>query len=853
MQEDPNEIFVLSSFFTKFNVPRRKKTLGINMVNETFINNLVEDTPYLRGYKTEILKNTPCSLLRRYFKTRKEFNWDKYKFVFSDFKKTIKAFKSKEIKISERIKDRIRIQKEDIYGFNHKFIKLAFKNENDYTILSSILYRLHNLHKFMDRMKQEKRKYYSYLFQLLIDTHLDISYYMQHYEIYDDKKLEDSEENNNDFMRSVLELYYPYKTRYFGCEDLPDFTPCIDQGNIWYDVRPKQNPDSFISALIHILMCKTETQKCQDRNFIQILKSNFQKFPLLYKLYCIIIEISLLGNYRDVEIRPKFKKRLDILESMRDRNRTEFKFFEWIKQNEDFVQFAAKEYHKFLVESQNLLDVMKNDTTPWVNVKKMILKAMDISRSYIDTSKINPFELIASEVVLTHQDSLKKKYLSKLKKAGFLEIITVETAKFYEKNIMDKSSLNVQNSFIYFKEDDNLIPKMKKLIEIVYSPRSDEDIQLIWLNSFNITQNGLFLIKQLHYQYEILDLADNAIQRKLKEIYMSDERDFHLISIYFNLIIERKSYGEYPLTYQQSQRQINALKAKYYLSPWESLLPEMFTFYFCKTCKKWAHPISDPLNQKTRHNMFSTGFDKALWNYTNNNIYCGKQTPSINSKKYSELNQDEIDIDNIKIAKAIRRHNGTPDCSKDPLCPVNMIGIIKKLNGKLYFLCEICATITEFESQCFSKYGLTCLRHEQDPLPIPDVSITQKHKIIKYKNLNNKVIEEIEDAKEITLIQQLRTGLRNSNSIFGLNRNEKMDILKCFYCQAEDTELNRISNINVCDTDPKLLSFQTLSICTNDLKKAGLVAEDYIVKKKHLIDAIKAANQRAIKYKGKLY
>jgi hypothetical protein len=780
--------------------------------------------------------NVPVVLLRRKFESTPK--WNKLQFVFCDFRETVSAFNSKNVDILRKSK-KILSFRQSIFGFRLDVIKDLIENDSGYNIVKSIIFRLYYAHSLIDYYTSLKDFDTTFRLQLFADTHIDLCSYMNENQVYNDHELNDPDSNHYDLVHSALEKYYPHQKRFIFCGDLPDLTPCIDQGNIWYDVRPKQITENVVSAIIHLIACKTETQKCQDRNFLRILYGYFENFPVLYQLYKIMIEVSLLGNYPHAKERPKFGKRIEITENFRSTFLTESSFFLWMNENEDFVYYCTKELYAYMIQQQYSIDVMKSESSHWTKIKSMIFEAMDISRSYVSRSNGNRdgFIEIKKEISTMHQETLK--YLTKLRKGTFLDIAINEMNKFYDKSIVDKYSASIQNSEMELSQE--VLDAMDIVIKQRYTIYIDNVIETKWLICFGITKNGFEEIRNLYFDYEVKDIADNAIIRRIERIYKANKLDFHIIRCYLKKIYDHKSFGEYKLCYRQAFNQKMALRSKFFVPPWEGLSEDSDLFYYCEICKKWSNPIIDPISKKTSPNVYALGLEKALYDYTTDSLYCGKQNTSINVRKLMDngLYYKEGKIEDQKAAKTIRKHKEVARCCDTKLVPVNMIGIIKKLNNKLWALCEICGGLTEFEGAKLGKLGFTCGMHHSDIML--HIKSSDNHEVLKNQAHNYTLIarDRLEEMKSIWY------------GDLTLGKDEPLDIhkLRCYYCEVGFGNVKeKMIPVKILDDQNifKMTFIRTL-LCNTDFDKVSVLFEEgRIPKRSDILRLIQEQNRKNI-------
>ena len=834
-------------------------------------------TTYIGGCSIKQDTNVPRLLLGRLFNTSTTTNWHKY--VFCKIEETIESLKDNKISVLDDMVITL-VHSNCLYGFNRNALDRLLEFEKmrkgldsnqvskmpvQFFILGAILYRLYHCYKMMNRYIEkagnitwvtEAQSDYpgdsykvSLWLQLFIDTHLDLCTYMIDQEAYTDDELLIIEKNNDDLSRCAFEQYYPYDGRVVFCGDLPDLTPCICLGSIWYDSKPKARVQTIISALIHIIGCKTQGHKCQLRNFIKILGVYFKKYPSMIELFRMILETSMMGNYPHTHHRPRFEQRIWIRKSFKDRYYlSNENFFKWISQNDQFVYYATKEFYMFTVEREWVLDKFMCETNNWDDMKKSIKEAMDVARTRINSDTyphVNNFKFIHKDLKEIHQKTLP--FITKLKKTGFLNKCLQEMNHYHELKIINKWSTAIQTSEMllseYFKKENELdveayiefLTNMKFIVDRMIKGHT---IETKWLKCFRISEEGYNLIRELYFEYECEDIADNALSRRIDKIYKNKPYDFHLIRVFFRMIQENHALEVYPLSCDYAENQLAALRSKYCILPWETLPDSIDEFYYCSVCQKWLHPIVDPTVAKTRPNVYAQGFEKTLYDHASGKLYCGKQNTSINVRKLmdSGVYYIEGEIEDLAAARIIRRYKETARCCDTPLRSVHMLGVVQKLNGKLWALCEICGVLTQWEGAKFDNLGFTCGRHNRTEAA--EKKTTDK---ILGAVPNTLVVPETITVFDNKWGGDETTGFSTDSRKIKKRKVERLENLQCcLYCKMkkeDDKGAGRF--VRILNDDNGIFTYADAWLCTIDSDRCRrLLVNNMIVRKSKIIQTV---------------
>jgi hypothetical protein len=739
-----------------------------------------------RNENTTINYNTPRLLLGRFYNEsdigdRKVYHQQKMRFVVCRFSDMILLLKSVDfVNISEAINDVASIIAQTISQQNKKvnnrvesallfgFPLMLLDNLNllqhqmQYAVLWALLIRLWVAHEEMNIYQQTHPKHTLRL-QLFIDSHISICQYILRTRHFDDANLLDPSRNNDSVAICAVQQYYPNDRDFAYAGNLPNLTECMFVGNLYYDVRPKPKTVALSHALIHIFACKTQPQKCQIRNFVNILHKYVLSFPMIGRLYREIVRVSLLGNYEHATIRPHFEMRMQIYEESNPKNYNELDFFHWMVDNDKLLFQITKEFHLFTVQLDMTVDDLMQENNPsWRQIKDIICASTDICRLILKTDMLKrqcfmwkstrelflsaapeSFEqtrewkllmqqiqsnevtiesealfttIIQDQMTFMHNQS-KQISCTKLKKGSYLDVISTYTEGFFETRIINQRSTIKHNSEMIFEK--SLLERINLIARVLIHKHStgelkDGRVQLFYLKAFGVNRQAYHIICKLQYLYENFDLPDNAVTKYLKFLYDEHERDFHLFHVFLRAIIYHRMFRRHalPLDYYLSQRR--AILAKAMKMPWEDMDPDDDIYYYCPSCKKFKNPISDMTTNHSPKNMYGQGCENVIYDILKNKLYCTKNSIPLSIKKAmdSGLYDSNACIADKQLAKMIRKHKETVPCCETELVAVHMCGWIQQLEKRKWIICSICAQPMIYEMCKFGPLGVTCGMHD---------------------------------------------------------------------------------------------------------------------------------------------
>lgn len=812
-----------------------------------------EFTMNLDGTYDHESNTVPISLLRRFFRQRPLTsnhvfirNYQYWERILCKIEFTIESIKNGIIDAKDFLKWSYEYQKKKyMFGFSKSnFNKIYESNKNEYSIVKAVLCRISFGYSLIDYFRLSKKPSLEFSSQLFIDTHLHLLSFLLSNNVINDRLIVDDDANNNDFQ-SIFTRYYPHDNRFIHSGDLPDLGPCIDLGNICFDVRPRLK--NLVSAIIHIIACKTLNHKCSERNFSGILLKYFELYPIFRDLFIKMIEVSLLGNYPHAKCRLDFIRRVELINTLYHTNMTrDIKLLNrWMVENELLIEFVTKEYHMYMVTLHYPLDMAMEGKKNWAHIKVICRDTTDMIRSFLSYLKITSFNTNEQEKKYTYEEKMRlitmnafkimeskmafieqrtAVLLDKLKKCNFLDFILSKIVKDFESKIIDKNSTKrITNENFLDKDALDAID----LVAFYVAITQRRFIPTCFLKCFGISELGYNLFRDYYFGYEFVKVADNSVFKLLSRIYNNNPKDFHIIRIYFETIKKWESVKIFNFSLGNCMTTLQSIKAKHMIEPWEDLEKVYVKYHYCLVCKKWAVPIVDILIPKTAKNIYNLGSEKIARDPFTGECYCGKHANSIAIKHLMESGHYffEGTISDQQTAKLIRRHKSAISCSSVPLTYVFLPGHIISINGKTWACCVICGQPTIFEGAKFGPNGFTCCYHKLNGLKKDEMSHDKKN------------VDILINGKDDPLLKK-RIDVNSNVNNLGY----------CIYCAKEcDFDENRLFWVVEDQEMDKLNEIIPAMLCESDYEKAfHMLASSIIIIKSDLFAYLTNSRTRVI-------
>ncbi len=654
------------------------------------------------------------------------------------------------------------------YGFDATLINDIIEGKcdhTDYNIFLCLLFRINTINKIIKDKKYNTKQELHNLY-LFLDTHIELSRVIIQKNLYKDEELKSIDNN----LHPIYKEYYPHDMRFFDHSDSPCIWQIIYSSGDKIPETEKKKTESIFTILTQKVFTKIGVYTCQKRCISKVILGYMKTYKDIEKLIRRICFISILGNIDWVLNRPNFKQRMEIYEYFLTKE-TNIEHF--IKSMGNTLLFIMREFLIYFKKNDYVLNLSTKNDFKWKNIKENVLECMSkIREVIIETSELFSVEQIEKILnVQKHYYTICLDYGSKLNKVLPEIFFYNKIEEFHKKNIIYKYNKNEIEDIFYIKRET--LYRIKAISQYIYQTGAmhlNNFFQTRWLKYLGIGDDSYFYIRKIFYQYCCLDRADNSITKKVKKLYDKGQYDFHLIRIYLSELVNKYKYIQYRLPQCIIDKQINSHKRKmnYITKVSEREFNTNCVNYYCPVCNKWAASVIKPLDKNGLKSICSCTPKFCATDMCTDKLVCIRPSGVTKSIQYltrsnnNKKKKRNIDSKNIDYSAK---------CYETELVPVNMIGIIQKLNGKNYVRCTICDSIMEFDSSRFNTLGLNCGNH-----------------------MNYKF--------EKSLMSTI-TDINNS--------------IKCFYCNNRNTEKRTKNNVTslivIDDEDKDNLHLKNIFIC----------------------------------------
>jgi len=539
---------------------------------------------------------------------------------------------------------------------------------------------------------------------------------------------------------ATLLAAYPRWWKCVHAGDLPSVTTLLPEGSLWRDIK---NTGDVVGELVHLLICKTQNQKCQIRNMSSIICKKMERHRAIVPFIKDIIYASLMGLYSHARVHPPFIKRMRLrADHILIKNLDHSIFARWIMEHEKIVYYALKEFYIFQV-SYCAPIALALDREPKHRLHKDLVKtAMDRVRLSVSLAPTPAHAMAESALVCHVACNIGHRHLLKLKKGRFESIVSAKMISWLCKRHPQLLPRRMRPPIPNNNNNQNRFPASIALAaEALLSGRRcayrdwdllnsgaganhDSEEKLldqisrtarIFANNLNegcqenilllehqqtpdaatadcapiVSRGTAQLLTKLIHDYQIMEIADNSIEKRAAQIFAVSPRDFAVCIVLLRMAHRNASFAVMPLTKDIAQRQIQVRRSLLRVHPWEPTPPDVGLVRYC-TCGHWAENVTIPARTA------STGSSAAVGTAVGaSKTETGVPSPWMRSYKANAVNE--------------RLMCSMPFCGRY-LKSINMIGRCVRidtsgLGGGWTAICVICGCLTELCRPRFNTAG----------------------------------------------------------------------------------------------------------------------------------------------------
>ncbi len=223
---------------------------------------------------------------------------------------------------------------------------------------------------------------FAYQARLFRDTHLDmLTHALRRSCYYDDQWLASAGASAGEGA-CVLRAVYPQCNRVCSVEELPNMGLLLLSANPWFDKGNKKAQNSILQALQHVFLLKVMPQKCQRRQFDEIVVRHNEAYPGFRRLVRLTMRAMMLGNVPGAVAAPPLVARLRINAALSSAYTTgssvgagecdDAALDVWIGEHPMTTLFMLREYFCYTVERDLVFDRIFGAAVKWTRFKETV-------------------------------------------------------------------------------------------------------------------------------------------------------------------------------------------------------------------------------------------------------------------------------------------------------------------------------------------------------------------------------------------------------------------------------------------------------------------------------------------------
>lgn len=493
---------------------------------------------------------------------------------------------------------------------------------------------------------------------------------------------------------------------------------------------------------------KAKNVVCSFRNWQQIIGADCRHCPGLYEMQVQVLRASLMRAYPGVNCCPTPASAVVLQKMFRVNSRDPDAMLRWMDANPRIVWFAWKEFIEFALQFNPALHSMLAALPGWTRVAASVTRALDMACDLFNrtgtyagwTEERVGFDCNA--MLKRFYDSEQVVHSLKVKKENFVDLLL----KRLNQHFTNKHKAGDQRFL-----DTDVVPleTARKMDRYIARLAPDEPLRPCDLYIWSVghaTIDRIFAQREL---YERSPMPDNAIRNRLAQLVDVCPRDFHLLHLFVNKLVAHRLVSFAPLSRQTADRQMQALRRKYSLMPWQQPSRALLESFFCDQCVRPHFPVVKPpwTGFKNANEIPSYGHREVCYYWSTGTIRCtksvvaqagaaGSGTKGLSKLGYTGGNAKEQPsatgsskrtpaalARSAALKKARAAQERRLESYRDPadahsLTPVCFVGAIVTIKKQRYVACEQCFSVCHYSIDCFSGVHISCGHHREDALSL---------------------------------------------------------------------------------------------------------------------------------------
>ena len=442
-------------------------------------------------------------------------------------------------------------------------------------------------------------------------------------------------------------------------------------------------------ALVDILK-KADCSPCRYRGYRSIvgkrLESDYGRY--IYDAIARNIACGLLGSHARSGVRAEFPVRFAVYEWYIFSGSNRAELLDWIEANQMLLTYCLREHVFAVSESLAAYEKYVTSRRRWHSMRRNACTGMDEVRTALNI-QIRPRELI-----------------TRIVRCGLSLCVDLPEELVNPLNDYNERNLQISSRPM----TDSICEKMRKAFGtidkewgVLKSSNEEEQDAIEWIEhvvaafepeksypyerlhrDFNVSYEA---VRELSDAEEVFlrEIDRTRIKRALCNIRKRNERDYKLLSAYFDALGHVVGLVFRDLPYCVTERQIRTLRILYGVAPGEELPEVAGTFFACPNCTFLKARVENDASRRGK------GVRTPIYDALSGKIYCQKAVSKIRSSTAKKTTEDNR-------------------CRRTELIRVNMIGRIawSREQKASVFMCPGCCQLCTHSRNCFLGGEIGC-------------------------------------------------------------------------------------------------------------------------------------------------
>jgi len=478
---------------------------------------------------------------------------------------------------------------------------------------------------------------------------------------------------------AIQDMFYPYPERevHEGC--LPDKVNCLTKVDFYANTGMS---DKAFNKILY----KLPDRACDTRELSEVLIQHCKKDVVFYNYICLLLEVSLKGNYRHCTIATKFSRKIVLEELFSNADTMQIAIQQLILDNQSMIADALAEALCYMLEfspalKEMLLELYKN----WFDWRVKL--NMDLIRHFFNLyGNFNEGRVVVYKRIdlkTTSRDIFRQRELDFVGwLAKLIKKANEERYKIVAKAVKTATAADLELE-MERKIDDDTRVLVRLFVRALPENAVIEvkDLQIIGLTMDTLEKlNELYdcFLAQISSTKGGTEARNNLSEKILFRVLGEIEKPQYAILCHFIQILQNyhsifsMQIDNLEILQQQEQHLKTITESLGLEEVPDDLTRFCFTPFCCASIKT---------SLPTRVDAEAYGHEKIAYNIMNQLYVCGKHNFQASKSKSADAADKGDERIKAKIQRQVERDDQKPKCSDTEVCFFSARGAVIQTDG----------------------------------------------------------------------------------------------------------------------------------------------------------------------------